>query len=135
MVTILIGYSITSTGVLALELVSESDSGSPEPGSLSIAGVAASSLRTAAHVLEPRTRLHRWPGRPRRWIPAQIECDDGTRWLLADLPYTLGWALWSGAVDTFTLYPETKRAQIERALDHFEAGRRDEGAPDDRSES
>ena len=27
-------------------------------------------------LLESRSRSHHWPGRPRRWIPAQIECDD-----------------------------------------------------------
>ncbi len=50
--------------------------------------------------------------------------------LLADLLYALGYALWTGAVVVaFTqLLPETKRRQIKRAIDHYEAGRRDEAA-------
>ena len=48
--------------------------------------------------------------------------------LLADLLYALGYALWTGAVVVaFTqLLPETKRRQIKRAIDHYEAGRPDE---------
>ena len=47
--------------------------------------------------------------------------------LFADLLYTLGWALWTGVVVVLFLQviPETKRRQIKRALDAFEAGRRD----------
>ena len=53
--------------------------------------------------------------------------------LLADLLYALGYALWTGAVVVaFTqLLPETKRRQIKRAIDHYEAGRRDEGSQKD----
>lgn len=50
--------------------------------------------------------------------------------LLADLLYALGYALWTGAVVVvFTqLYPEAKRRQIKRAIDHYETARRDEAA-------
>ncbi len=50
--------------------------------------------------------------------------------LLVDLLYALGYALWTGAVVVaFTqLLPETKRRQIKRALDHYEAARRDDEA-------
>ena len=50
--------------------------------------------------------------------------------LLADLLYALGYALWTGAVlVVFTqLYPEAKRRQIKRAIDHYEEGRREEAA-------
>jgi hypothetical protein len=43
--------------------------------------------------------------------------------LLGDLLYTLGWALWTGAVVVVLLqiYPEAKRHQITRALDAYEA--------------
>jgi len=48
--------------------------------------------------------------------------------VLADLLYTLGWALWTGAVVVaFTqLYPETKRRQFKQALDAYEAARSDQ---------
>ena len=50
--------------------------------------------------------------------------------LLADLLYALGYALWTGAVVVvFTqLYPEAKRRQIKRAIEHYETARRDEAA-------
>ena len=53
--------------------------------------------------------------------------------LLADLLYALGYALWTGAVVVaFTqLLPETKRRQIKRAIDHYEAARRDDEAQKD----
>jgi tetratricopeptide (TPR) repeat protein len=43
--------------------------------------------------------------------------------LAGDLLYTLGWALWTGAVVVvFTqIYPETKRRQYKQALDAYEA--------------
>ena len=43
--------------------------------------------------------------------------------VLADLLYTLGWALWTGAVVVvfIQLYPETKRRQYKQALDAYEA--------------
>jgi hypothetical protein len=42
--------------------------------------------------------------------------------LLADLLYTLGWALWTGAVVVVfvQVFPERKRRQIERALAAYE---------------
>jgi hypothetical protein len=45
----------------------------------------------------------------------------------ADLLYTLGWALWTGAVVVaFTqIFPETKRRQIARWLADYEAAQRD----------
>ena len=48
--------------------------------------------------------------------------------LVGDLLYTLGWALWTGAVVVaFTqLYPETKRRQFKQALDAYEAARGDQ---------
>jgi hypothetical protein len=48
--------------------------------------------------------------------------------VLADLLYTLGWALWTGAVVVaFTqLYPETKRRQFKQALDAYEAAAGDQ---------
>jgi tetratricopeptide (TPR) repeat protein len=48
--------------------------------------------------------------------------------VLADLLYTLGWALWTGAVVVaFTqLYPETKRRQFKQALDAYEAAHGDQ---------
>jgi hypothetical protein len=41
----------------------------------------------------------------------------------ADLLYTLGWALWTGAVVVVfvQIWPEAKRRQIKRALDAYEA--------------
>jgi hypothetical protein len=48
--------------------------------------------------------------------------------LLADLLYTLGWALWTGAVVVVLLQiiPEVKRRQIKRALEAYKAQRREE---------
>jgi len=48
--------------------------------------------------------------------------------VLADLLYTLGWALWTGAVVVaFTqLYPETKRRQFKQALDASETSSLDQ---------
>jgi hypothetical protein len=53
--------------------------------------------------------------------------------LLADLLYALGYALWTGVVVVaFTqLIPEAKRRQVNQAIDHYEAGRRDETARKD----
>jgi len=47
--------------------------------------------------------------------------------VLADLLYTLGWALWTGVVVVvfIQLYPETKRRQYQQALDAYEAARGD----------
>jgi tetratricopeptide (TPR) repeat protein len=48
--------------------------------------------------------------------------------VLADLLYTLGWALWTGAVVVvfIQLYPETKKRQYKQALDAYEAARGDQ---------
>jgi hypothetical protein len=48
--------------------------------------------------------------------------------LLADLLYTLGWALWTGVVVVvfFQVVPEAKTRQIKRAADAFEAALRDQ---------
>jgi hypothetical protein len=48
--------------------------------------------------------------------------------LLGDLLYTLGWALWTGAVVVVFLQiiPEAKRRQYKRALDAYEAARRED---------
>ena len=48
--------------------------------------------------------------------------------LVGDLLYTLGWALWTGAVVVvFTqIYPETKRRQYTQALDAYEAAAGDQ---------
>ena len=48
--------------------------------------------------------------------------------VLADLLYTLGWALWTGVVVVvfIQLYPETKRRQYKQALDAYEAARGDQ---------
>jgi tetratricopeptide (TPR) repeat protein len=48
--------------------------------------------------------------------------------LMGDLLYTLGWALWTGAVVVvFTqVYPETKRRQYKQALDAYEAASGDQ---------
>ncbi len=48
--------------------------------------------------------------------------------LVGDLLYTLGWALWTGAVVVvFTqIYPETKRRQYKQALDAYEAAAGDQ---------
>jgi hypothetical protein len=48
--------------------------------------------------------------------------------LLADLLYTLGWALWTGVVVVvfFQVVPEAKTRQIQRAADAFEAVLRDQ---------
>jgi len=48
--------------------------------------------------------------------------------LLADLLYTLGWALWTGVVVVvfFQIVPEAKTRQIERAADALEAVLRDQ---------
>src|SRR5579863_4982983 len=47
--------------------------------------------------------------------------------LLGDLLYTLGWALWTGAVVVVLLqiFPEAKQRQITQALDAYEAALRD----------
>jgi zinc transporter ZupT len=47
--------------------------------------------------------------------------------LLADLLYALGFALWTGVVVVVfvQILPETKRRQIMRGLDAYEAARRD----------
>jgi hypothetical protein len=47
--------------------------------------------------------------------------------LLADLLYTLGWALWTGVVVVvfFQVLPDAKMRQIKRAADAFEAALRD----------
>ena len=47
--------------------------------------------------------------------------------LLADLLYTLGWGLWTGAVVVVVvqIVPEVKRRQIKRAVDAYEATRRE----------
>lgn len=52
--------------------------------------------------------------------------------VLADLLYTLGWALWTGAVVVvfIQLYPETKKRQYKQALDAYEAARGDQAAAD-----
>src|SRR5215510_5793496 len=43
--------------------------------------------------------------------------------LLADLLYTLGWALWTGVVVVafIQIFPESKQRQIMQALDAYEA--------------
>jgi hypothetical protein len=48
--------------------------------------------------------------------------------LLADLLYTLGWALWTGVVVVvfFQVVPEAKTRQIKRAADALEAALRDQ---------
>jgi tetratricopeptide (TPR) repeat protein len=48
--------------------------------------------------------------------------------LVGDLLYTLGWALWTGAVVVvFTqIYPEAKRRQFKQALDAYEAAAGDQ---------
>src|SRR5262245_20851842 len=48
--------------------------------------------------------------------------------LVADLLYTLGWALWTGVVVVvfFQVIPEAKTRQIKRALDAFEAALREQ---------
>src|SRR6202042_3988336 len=48
--------------------------------------------------------------------------------VLADLLYTLGWALWTGVVVVvfIQLYPETKRRHYKQALDAYEAARGDQ---------
>ncbi len=48
--------------------------------------------------------------------------------MLADLLYTLGWALWTGVVVVvfIQLHPETKKRQYEQALDAYEAARGDQ---------
>jgi hypothetical protein len=54
--------------------------------------------------------------------------------LLADLLYTLGWALWTGVVVAVfvQVIPETKRRQFKQALDAYEASLPEEAsAPSD----
>jgi hypothetical protein len=43
--------------------------------------------------------------------------------VIGDLIYTLGWALWTGAVVVVfvQIWPETKRRQYKQALDAYEA--------------
>ena len=52
--------------------------------------------------------------------------------VLADLLYTLGWALWAGVVVVvfIQLYPETKKRQYKQALDAYEAARGDQARAD-----
>lgn len=47
--------------------------------------------------------------------------------LVADLLYALGWALWTSVVVVVfvQIVPESKRRQIKRALDAYEAAQRD----------
>ncbi len=49
--------------------------------------------------------------------------------LLADLLHALGWSLWTGVVVTMfvQVIPEAKRRQIRRAIDAYEAVRREKG--------
>lgn len=49
--------------------------------------------------------------------------------LVADLPYALGYALWTGVVVAVfvQVVPEAKRRQIKRALDAYEAARQRPG--------
>jgi hypothetical protein len=51
--------------------------------------------------------------------------------LLADLLYTLGWALWTGAIVVVfvQIFPERKSRQIERAIDAYEAAVRERNPP------
>jgi hypothetical protein len=51
--------------------------------------------------------------------------------LVADLLYALGYALWTGVVVVLfvQVIPETKRRQLKRALDAYEAAQRDRGRP------
>jgi hypothetical protein len=53
--------------------------------------------------------------------------------LLADLLYTLGWALWTGVVVTvfYQIAPEAKTRQIQRAGDALEAALRDKARAGD----
>jgi hypothetical protein len=48
--------------------------------------------------------------------------------LVADLPYALGWALWTGVVVVVfvQVVPEAKRRQFKQALDAYEAGQREQ---------
>ena len=48
--------------------------------------------------------------------------------LVADLLYALGWSLWTGVVVVFfvQIWPEAKRRQLKRALDAYEAARREQ---------
>lgn len=48
--------------------------------------------------------------------------------VIADLLYTLGWALWTGVVVVvfFQVVPDAKTRQIKRAVDAFEAALRSE---------
>jgi hypothetical protein len=50
--------------------------------------------------------------------------------LLADLLHALGWSLWTGVVVVLfvEIIPEAKRRQIKRAVDAYEALRRDKAA-------
>jgi len=52
---------------------------------------------------------------------------------LADLLYTLGFALWTGVVVVVVveIIPRAKERQITRALDSYEAVMREEAAPPD----
>ena len=92
------------------------------------AGVAAKRLQSAASVLEPRVGLIIGLGAHVAGYLLKSNTTTEPLGLLADLLYALGYALWTGAVVVaFTqLLPETKRRQIKRAIDHYEAGRRDE---------
>ena len=49
--------------------------------------------------------------------------------LMADLLYTLGWALWTGVVVVFffQVVPEARTNQIKRAVEAFETALRDRG--------
>jgi hypothetical protein len=51
----------------------------------------------------------------------------GALGLVGDLLYTFGWALWTGVVVVVfvQIIPEAKRRQYQRALDTYEAARRD----------
>jgi hypothetical protein len=48
--------------------------------------------------------------------------------LLADLLYSLGFALWTGVVVVFfvQIWPEAKRRQLKRSLEAYEAARREQ---------
>jgi hypothetical protein len=73
---------------------------------------------------------------PRGWTPRRyvtgyllkVSVTGKLPGLLADLLYTLGWALWTGVVVVvfFQIVPEAKTRQIERAADALEAVLRDQ---------
>jgi hypothetical protein len=81
-----------------------------------VAGAAALHVRAADPAVESGDRLGGRPGRPCRWLPAQIVGHDGAAWSGGRPVSCAGLALWTGVVVVLfvQIFPQAKRRQIKR---------------------